>query len=792
MKRTLLHLFVLYVATAVGQTSDCGNALVVCGNEAISTSVFGFGVQELDNTSNPCFFQEVNSIWFELNIAETGTLAFTIRPDEDGIGEDFDFYIFGPGNPCGDLDDPIRCSTTNPLNAGLNYNTTGLRDSETDTSEGPGPDGNSFVRSLEVDAGETYRLLIDRPHGISNFILEWTGTSQFFEQAEINDPAPIELCLAGPDTVVDLTQRQNEIVNSPDVFLEYYNSIADVFDGLNSILDPTEYNPAQEDSTVFVKVTNDNGCFDIVELDVNATAYISGNFEYAACDIDNDRFENFQLGTISADLAALLAEPDNFDISFHANETDAANATAPLDEQNLYRSESTVIYARISSSTETNCFIIVDVLLDVVSSPIPQIAELIQCDVDPDPTDGLTYFNLNQAFDGIPNIEFDFYESLDDLNNSDPIINPENYGNTSAFDQTIYYRVISNDCENSGSLQLRVAPIADLSPRENTLAACDDNADDNVLQANFDLHTFQETNYENLDVVFYTSIQDASLENNPLPESYTSEEKMIYIRLENNNQCQGIEELELIVNALPTIQLEAIHQVCSDGEPLVIEAPIGFDSYNWYRIEGSGFSEIGNTSSVSLSEAGNFRLEVGNVTTHNGQEVVCNSSTEFKVIPSGRARIQEITIEDLSENNSIEIDVTGDGDYEFSIDGITYQNEPIFKNLEAGFYTVLVRDKKGCGISEKEIAIMGFPEFFTPNGDGTNDTWQIIGATNDNLGLASISIFDRYGKLLKQIDTSDNGWDGTLNNTLLPEADYWFKFIRTNGQEFKGHFTLKR
>jgi len=792
MKTILLLPFWLCVVVAIGQTSDCPNALVVCSNEAISTAVKGFGVQELDNSVNPCSFEEVNSIWFELNFAESGTLAFTIRPDEDGIGEDFDFYVFGPNTVCNNLNDPLRCSTTNPLGAGLDYNTTGLRDSEVDTSEGPGPNGNSFVKSIEVTAGDSYRLLIDRPHGISNFILEWTGTAKFFEQAEISEPAPIELCLASFDTRVDLTQSAGQIVNSPNILLEYFNNISDVFGGSEPIIDPTLYSPTAVQSTVFVKVTNDNGCFDIVELPINAEAFISGNFEYFACDIDNDLFENFQLTTVTADIEALLNNASNFAISLHANEPDASGNTAPLDTQNLYRSESTTIFARITANNDATCFIVIPVALNVVSSPIPEVAQSVQCDVDSDSTDGIAMFNLTQVFIGVPDLEFYFYRTLEDLNNDIPIVGPASFTNTIAQEQTIYYKAISNSCENTGSLQLLALPVVDLIGSQSTIIACDTDPEDIILQGDFDLDTFRRENYTDLDIAFYSSLDDATLENSPLPDIYNSSDTIIYVRLENDNQCQGIEALELIVNPLPVVELEKTYQVCTDGEPLTIDAPSGFDSYTWYRDSGSNLEEFGNTQTIAINQNGNFRLVVGKLFESNSESTTCISGTNFEVLPSSLAVFEDIIIEDLSENNSIEIKVLGEGDYEFSIDGSTYQDEPIFENLEAGFYTILVQDKKGCGTSEKEIAIIGFPEFFTPNGDGTNDTWQIIGASNNNLEQASISIFDRYGKLLAQINTSGKGWDGTLNNNLLPEADYWFKFERMTGTEFRGHFTLKR
>ena len=87
--------------------------------------------------------------------------------------------------------------------------------------------------------------------------------------------------------------------------------------------------------------------------------------------------------------------------------------------------------------------------------------------------------------------------------------------------------------------------------------------------------------------------------------------------------------------------------------------------------------------------------------------------------------------------------------------------------------------------------------FFTPNGDGYNDRWNVVGInpTSNQLYNAQVYIFDRYGKLIKQISPTSDGWDGTFNNEDLPSTDYWFKveYTEKNTQKvFKGHFSLKR
>ena len=55
-----------------------------------------------------------------------------------------------------------------------------------------------------------------------------------------------------------------------------------------------------------------------------------------------------------------------------------------------------------------------------------------------------------------------------------------------------------------------------------------------------------------------------------------------------------------------------------------------------------------------------------------------------------------------------------------------------------------------------------------------------------------VYIFDRYGKLLKELDPITEGWDGTYLGRPMPQTDYWFRVFLEDGREFKGHFSLVR
>jgi len=150
----------------------------------------------------------------------------------------------------------------------------------------------------------------------------------------------------------------------------------------------------------------------------------------------------------------------------------------------------------------------------------------------------------------------------------------------------------------------------------------------------------------------------------------------------------------------------------------------------------------------------------------------------------------------FSDNQMITITAeAGDIDYLYQLDDGPFQESPVFENVSSGYHTVTVIDKYGCSeaIIQPNILVIGYPKFFTPNGDDYNDKWNIFELQDD---LASkIHIFDRYGKLLKEIRPGGTGWDGTYNGREMPGNDYWFvvEYLEDGiFKKYKSHFSLKR
>ena len=269
------------------------------------------------------------------------------------------------------------------------------------------------------------------------------------------------------------------------------------------------------------------------------------------------------------------------------------------------------------------------------------------------------------------------------------------------------------------------------------------------------------------------AISDTSYEN-------TSNPQIIYARVTNNLDltCSATTSFSLIVRSKPSIVLSDNFIICK-GTPLTITAPTGFSSYNWSN------GSLSETATFSM--ACNYSLTV----TKNYGDAVCSNVKTFILKSSNAATITNVIATDWTESdNIITILVTGDGDYEYSIDGFNYQNSNQFSGLNNGETRFYIRDKNNCGIISDSIFLLMYPRFFTPNGDGYNDTWKInFSETEPNM---KITIFDRFGKLIKSFNDKNNFWDGTLNGLSLPSSDYWFTIKRENGKEYKGHFSLKR
>jgi len=190
-----------------------------------------------------------------------------------------------------------------------------------------------------------------------------------------------------------------------------------------------------------------------------------------------------------------------------------------------------------------------------------------------------------------------------------------------------------------------------------------------------------------------------------------------------------------------------------------------------------------NTQTITVNKGGTYTVAVTSPSPEN-----CRS---IKTIVVEEHKVPQIDRIDVEGTRAVIYPVKAEDYFEYSVDGVNFQDSNIFYDVPGGLQTAYAREKSGCGGTAKQFVVLVFPAFFTPNNDTYNDVWEVTGM--ENYPQAVVTIFDRYGKLIAQLSRFKMSWDGTLNQVPLPASDYWYALkVDDSMPILKGHFTLKR
>ena len=240
--------------------------------------------------------------------------------------------------------------------------------------------------------------------------------------------------------------------------------------------------------------------------------------------------------------------------------------------------------------------------------------------------------------------------------------------------------------------------------------------------------------------------------------------------------------------------------VCVDAitgavvNPYLLDTQLSDTLYDFTWFQGTSTTPIaGATGSTYLAtEADDYTVFVTNTATG------CTQEQTVTVGETNPAEDATATVSNyFAETQTITVTVVGGtGPFIYSLDGGEFQNSNVFPYVLPGVHTVVVRDvnQTGCtDITITDILTVGYPNFFTPNGDGINDTWNIWSLQSID-PASEIHVFDRYGKLIKQLSPMGSGWDGTFKGVAMPPGVYVYqaKVTYLDGQEGykKGSVTL--
>ena len=649
-------------------------------------------------------------------------------------------------------------------------------------------------------------------------------------------PTPLELCdddTADQMVEFDLTEKDSEITGGNGSWsVRYYTTSADA-QADDNVIDPaTSYTnisvggAAANPQTLYVRVTDtDTGCTDFTILTIRVLPRPTPLLDPLDMDLCDDTGpagdgqEEFDLTDNETDI---INGESGVVATYHVTPEDAQAGIAAIVDPTAYTNTNTdntpqTIYVRVTNTT-TGCYEVVD--FDIRVGALPRagaVSDYVICEVT---TDGRAQFNLasrdTEALDGqAPSAYTVTYHATqsgaDNLTGA--LISP--YTNT-INPQRIYVAITDNvtGCSiSTPSFEIRVDDGAeansDMAPIEQVV--CDGLGDNDGL-GQFDL---TENDPEVLDgqspmdftVTYYATAAAAELGTDPIPYTYEniSNPQVIYARVDNDIQdasgmdssgCYDVSPLTLRVELRPFIGLEDSYTLCvgTNGTeaigPPVLDTGLDATDYSFVWSVG-GTEIIGATGPVLFpTQGGSYSVVVTDLATG------CTETGVTEVEESSPPAVAvEVVTQAFSEDHTIVAEATGDGEYEYSLDGGPWQPSGTFEGVGFGLHTVTARDTNGCGEDSGTVTVLDYPHFFTPNGDGRNETWNIVGFAGQ--ANAKIYIFDRFGKLLKQISPSGAGWNGTYNGSPVPTSDYWFTAEYSEPstgeqKQFRAHFTLKR
>lgn len=672
-----------------------------------------------------------------------------------------------------------------------------------------------------------------------NLVVAATSISEAFKlEYSVCDDAQIDSDDSNGVAAFDFSDATAKVLGQlptgQDLTVSYYTSEDDALAETNPIPDISNHrntsNPNIQQIYVRVDSNDVNACLGLgnyITLTVDPLPNKNTISNYDLCSTTNQA--TFDLSTKNSEV--LGSQTDPILISYHLSMQDAIDNN-PIPSASNYKNISNpqTIYIRSQFDLNNNntsdpgeCVRTdMSFKLQVNLNPVLVTPDPIQLCSDQIQTEFDLTIRKDQITNGDDTIVLSYFETQTDLDNNNPIPIPTRHTINSLTETVIVLARGSNECTTQINLELQTILYANLSSAPD-LEECEI---DNNGYDYFDLTLRISDIFNGLDAtdfeVRYYENEMAAIEGNSdmiqVPTNFLNTQintQTIYIRVKpKSNECFQIIPLKLIVNPVPEIDLPLEHVIClnkndavidPENTPLLQTTPIdtGLNNteylFQWYR--GTIDEVNSNPENALIMGATNpyFSPVSAGVYTIFAKNKLSGcripaSTTVLESYPPEMISTELLTFA-FSENNIIEVTVEGNGTYEYRIDDGPWQTGTRFENVTIGEHRLFVRDLYNCNsLSDKKVVI-GYNKFFTPNGDGYHDTWNIIGIEGRN--NVKTYIFDRYGKLLKLINSSENGWDGTHGGVLMPTGDYWFKleFLepKTNMlKEFSSHFTLKR
>lgn len=606
----------------------------------------------------------------------------------------------------------------------------------------------------------------------------------------------------------NLNEIKSLLVNdATNLTFSFFETLSEAENNTDAFTNSTSYtNQTINSEAIFVRVENTNGCYATAQINLQvSTTNIPVSFQkvFAACDdlasgSLTDGVTTFDFSSVTSEIQAQYPPGQVVVITYYRNLADGLaelNAITDISNySNIGYPNTQNIYVRVDSQVNNDCLGLGHhITLNVEQIPVVQPQIVKECD---DNQDGILAFDTSNLeanlLNGLTNVSV-LYTDENGVLLPSPLSNP-----FTTSSQTVNVKIKNNDgeqCEYNSTLTFVVDDLPEaFAIPTNLTSICDDEIDPQLQDGEvpFDTSGFESAILGGQTglIVSYFDANNVAL-SSPLPNPFVSTSQTLRAEVTNplNATCTATVYIPLVVIATPSILLMGTELLCTDDlrATRVIDAGLVNPStqndftYIWFL---NNVLINGETNyALTVAEGGIYTVEV---TNQNG----CSNTRTIVVTASNAAIIENISVTDLSADNTIEITVSGLGDYVYNLNNGYYQESPVFSGLQSGIYTIGIQDLKGCSSVFETVYVIGAPKYFTPNADGYNDYWN-VSFLDPNLEL-KVTVFDRFGKLIKQFNAKDQGWDGTYNGQELPSTDYWFTIDFQSGRIFRGHFSLLR
>lgn len=677
--------------------------------------------------------------------------------------------------------------------------------------------------------GYKYRVRLDKV-GNSCGLISADATLTVYALPVVNSPITIIQCDDDLDAVaaINLTINNNLIsANYTNETFTYYTTLAGAQTADTSVLiaNPLAFtNTASPGAiTVWTRVVNANGCFSVAQINAQVIATqipTTYSQSFTVCDDyvdaandDHDGIATFDISSVTTDLLTNVLPAGNYAIKYYRNITDRDAQINAIPNIANFRNDipsNQIIWGRVDSTISNACYGFARVFLTVEKLPtINTVAPYKQCDDD---NDGITTFNTSTlestllGGQSLTNVTITYFDAS---NNPLPSPFPATFATASQTIRAVLTNNTTLACSDDTTISFTVDVLPTATLPSTVYKICDDELNPTTQNGLFNFNTATlESDILNGQSLANFSIEYFDAANNPLrdsngnlivspfPATFNTATQTILVVVKNklNPNCTATVYIPFEVDPLPNINLLGDEIICQNLSNYLVTIDAGLldpslvNNYNYTWSLDNTPTPLITTYSQQINQAGVYTVIVSDKITN------CSSTRNITVHPSDVATILPTDIIDLVDHNSVTIIVSGPGDYWYSIDEESgpFQESNIFTDVAAGIHTIYVKDMNGCGVVSKEIYILGVPKYFTPNGDGTHDYWNVRGVSASSNGKTTIYIFDRYGKLLKQISPLEQGWNGTFNGKQMPADDYWYSIQFEDGRTIKGNFALKR